>query len=82
MALNKLAAGSVNARRDPWREASEHEDFDNYLTRYDVEDCEALGRDHKWGDVQVSRFSGNLHRECANCRCVSLDIDDEEEGDE
>lgn len=46
-------------------------------TRYDRDDCEDHGERHQWGPREVSRFAGTPNRPCRNCRCVSLDTDDD-----
>jgi hypothetical protein len=33
--------------------------------------------EHEWGPVEISRLAGNPHRKCTQCRCITLDLEDE-----
>lgn len=37
--------------------------------------------EHVWGPVELSRFAGMAHRKCQDCRTVTLDLEDEDEGE-
>ena len=37
--------------------------------------------EHRWGDVEISRFSGTVHRKCMEygCNNITLDVDEPED---
>lgn len=39
--------------------------------------------EHEWGPVEISRFAGTPHRKCqvVGCKEISLDLDDNDEGE-
>ena len=50
---------------------------DEWIAKLDAltEDCDIVG--HDWGDITRSRWAGTVHRPCARCRAITLDLSDE-----
>jgi hypothetical protein len=40
---------------------------------------ECCDDEHEYGDMEYARFTGTPHRQCANCLCITLDVDEEDE---
>ena len=43
-----------------------------------VAETDTEEHDHEWGDVELSRFTGNPHRKCLHCSAVNLDLEDDD----